>query len=124
MKNFISSTLKMLRQERESKKFTQADLAEVLNVSPRTYRKIESGEINLSLERFLILCQFLKIDPVALMEGQLVEFDEFHQQRINAGLEAAVSIMREEMHYLREQNLKLTELLAAKEGLRKGSGSE
>jgi len=115
VKNLISSTLKLLRQERLSKKLTQADLAEVLHVSPRTYRKIEAGEINLSLERFLVLCQHLKIDPIAMLEGQLVEFDEFHQQRINAGLEAAVSIMREEMHYLREQNLRLTELLAERD---------
>ena len=104
----------MLRQERQRKKFTQADLAEVLHVSPRTYRKIESGEINLSLERFLVLCQHLKIDPIALLEGQLVEFDEFHQQRINAGLESALVTMREEMHYLREQNLRLTQLLSEK----------
>lgn len=118
MKPVLESILTLLRKQRIKKGLTQADLADVLHVSPRTYRKIESGEINLSLERFLVLCEHYKLDPIALLEGQLSEFDEFHQQRINAGLENAVNTLREEMHYLREQNLELTRLLSELKELR------
>lgn len=57
-----------IRKIRENKKISQTQIANYLNISQGTYRDIESSKIRLSLDNFLLICQFLEIPPIQLLK--------------------------------------------------------
>lgn len=58
-----------LRKIRERKKISQSQIANFLNISQGTYRDIESSKIRLSLDNFLLICEYLKIPPMELLKN-------------------------------------------------------
>lgn len=59
---------KELQKIRESKKITRIEMAKKLSISPDTLKDIEYGKIRLSLENFLMICEFLDISPMQLIK--------------------------------------------------------
>lgn len=59
---------KELQKIRESKKITRIEMAKKLSISPDTLKDIEYGKIRLSLENFLMICEFLEISPMQLIK--------------------------------------------------------
>ena len=57
-----------LQQIRESKKISRDTMAEHLAMSPYNLRNIEYGEVRLTLETFLLICEYLKIPPLSLID--------------------------------------------------------
>ena len=57
-----------IRKIRESKKISQTKIAEYLHISQGTYRDIESSRIRLTLENFLMICEYLEISPMQLIK--------------------------------------------------------
>lgn len=58
-----------IKRIRESKKISQLKIASYLNISQGTYRDIESSKIRLSLDNFLMICEFLEISPMQLLKN-------------------------------------------------------
>ncbi len=55
---------------------SQAEIAEILNVSDEHYRKLESGSAGLTIEKVRILYEELNVDPTWIIVGKPVdEFD-------------------------------------------------
>ena len=59
---------KELQKIRESKKITRIEMAKKLSISPDTLKDIEYGKIRLSLENFLMICEFLEVSPMQLIK--------------------------------------------------------
>ena len=59
--------IEKIREIRENKNISRKKIADKLCKSEPTYRDIEYGKIKLSLEDYLIICEFLKISPMELL---------------------------------------------------------
>lgn len=66
-----------IASHRKKKYITQECLAEHLDVSTAFISKIERGKTQLSLERFVQICQFLGIDPTELLYGSVPETSSY-----------------------------------------------
>ncbi len=62
-----------IRKIREAKKISQAKIANYLNISQGTYRDIESSKIRLTLDNFLLICDYLEISPMQLLRKNSTE---------------------------------------------------
>ena len=56
-----------IRDMREDKKLTQADMAEKLGLSETGYAKIERGESKIRIERLFQIAQVLDVSPAELI---------------------------------------------------------
>ncbi|NEN76553.1 helix-turn-helix transcriptional regulator [Pelistega sp. NLN82] len=76
-----------IRDIREDKNLTQADMAERLSMSVTGYAKLERGENNISIERLHRIAQILEVEVFDLMtsgsEGVLV-FNNSHDNFSNS----------------------------------------
>lgn len=61
-----------IKELRISKKISQAKIAEYLKIDQSTYSDIENLKSRLSLDDFLKICKFMKIEPTTL----IVDSDE------------------------------------------------
>lgn len=61
---------KRLRQIRHNLDYTQEQVAELIEVTPAYYGKIERGVHGLSVERLIILNQKLNVDPTYILTGK------------------------------------------------------
>lgn len=52
-----------LRIVREMRGLTQKEVAEAIGTTQQLYSKYELGEVDMSIDRFKRICQFLKVDP-------------------------------------------------------------
>ncbi len=74
-------------ERRTSKKYTKQEMAELLNMTPQEYGKLEKGQRMISLEEMLTICRLLQFSPEYFLTGQL-GFSEcsdviHHLQNIN-----------------------------------------
>jgi len=53
--------IEIIRQKRKEKKYTQADIANVLGIRQTTYSDIENKRIQLKADDFIKICCFLGI---------------------------------------------------------------
>ncbi len=65
MENNILSVIKYVRKQ---KKITQEEIANKLGMKTSSYGDIENGVTRMKLDDFLIICRFLKIDPISLVK--------------------------------------------------------
>lgn len=57
-----------LEQLRKKNKISREQMAEKLNMSPYNLRNIEYGEVRLTLEVFLLICEQLNVPPLSLID--------------------------------------------------------
>ena len=62
---------KRLRAHRKSRGLTQAEVAEVLEMSCNFYGDIERGKCRLSIEKIILAYERLDIDPTYLLTGEV-----------------------------------------------------
>lgn len=60
-----------LRKFRKAKGLTQADVAELLNMSINFYGNIERGKSRMSIEKMILAYEKLGIDPTYLLTGKV-----------------------------------------------------
>jgi len=63
----MENIIEEIKKIRKSKKISQSEIGNYLSISQGTYRDIESGKIRLSLDNYLLICKYLKIDPTKLI---------------------------------------------------------
>jgi len=64
----MDNILDQLKIERKAQKKSQQDVADAISLARGTYADIERGKIRLSLENFLLICEYLKINPILLVK--------------------------------------------------------
>jgi len=63
-KNMSTKILANIIKIRKDKNIKQADIATFMDIDPATYSKIESGKIELTVERLAEIASFYKLDIV------------------------------------------------------------
>lgn len=69
MNNIFVGIGRRLREFRKSQGLTQAQLAELLDVSCNFYGDIERGKCKISLEKIIFLYEKFSLDPTYLLTG-------------------------------------------------------
>ena len=64
---------KRLKRIRENMNYSQAEFAEILDVSDDHYRRLESGASGLTVEKLQLLFEKLHVDSNYLVNGQKKE---------------------------------------------------
>lgn len=70
MNELLKNIGERLRIQRKNMKLTQAQTAELLEMSTNFYGDIERGECRLSLEKILLVQERMGIDPTYLLTGE------------------------------------------------------
>lgn len=103
-----------IRSVRESRRYSQEYMAEMLSMSQSCYANLESGKSSLSVERLLAITEILDIDVSQLFEKQIGNHhlhsqDSLHEAVSVSGLspeikhayEQLITELREEVLFLR-----------------------
>lgn len=110
----IAKTLDILKARRTELKISQAQLAEVLHLTTSGYRKLENGQSPLSIDRFVTICTVLSINPCDILEGVMDVSPKELLKLENKRLTSEIEFLKSEVHYQRELNNKLLQLLNPK----------
>lgn len=98
------SFLADLKQVRQKKNLSQEQLAIQINLGSDAYRKMENGVSPINLERAYHICEFLEVDFLDLVEGNL----DFKTRR---ECQADIKRLEDGVHELRLERERLWELL-------------
>ncbi len=93
----LTALCQRIRKIREAKDLKQEDMAYVLEISQKTYSKIETGATKLSVERLIEIANLLEVDVAELLKFTVTEVhtesvDNFNEKRIKQLEEAVVSL--------------------------------
>ena len=65
-----------LKKIREQNHYSQKEIADLLNISQKTYSNIESGKSNISIKHLAILSNFFDFNPILLLEENGIIFNK------------------------------------------------
>lgn len=102
-KNY-SALLEKLRALRIQFGFTQLSIANYLSISKEAYRKIEGGRAPLSMERFLLICEFFNKHPLDVLNECITS----HRQ---SDLQIELIQLNQGMEEIKEERLRLWNLI-------------
>ena len=106
----MEKIIEKIAQFRNRKGYTYENMADELELTTAAYRKIETGETKLSVERLFRISNILET-PV----DQLLDFDPNVHQQINYGNE---NIYQQKIEHFYQENKEITtELIKAKDQL-------
>lgn len=89
-----------LRVIRENLGRSQAEFAELLDISDEHYRKLESGSAGLTIEKVRILYEKLNIDPSYLLVGKPAEEFDLEKYLVNCSKEQRDFLLRRCLDYI------------------------
>lgn len=90
---------KRLRAIRQSREMSQERFAEMLNISVSAYKKIESGENNISIANLHILHETLGISADYLLFGDSSDFDQIWTQISRSPETVKLKLLLRMLHY-------------------------
>ncbi|MDO5616849.1 MAG: helix-turn-helix transcriptional regulator [Cruoricaptor ignavus] len=106
----IEKIIEKITQYRNRKGYTYENMADELDLTTAAYRKIETGETKLTVERLFRISNILET-PV----NEILDFDKNVHQQINYGNE---NIYQQSIEHFYQENKEITaELLKAKDQL-------
>lgn len=94
----IGARLKVIRENLGK---SQAEFAEILDVSDEHYRKLESGSTGLTIDKVRILYERLNIDPTYLLTGKKMEAFDFDKYLVNCSKEERDNLLKRCLDYKR-----------------------
>lgn len=89
-----------LRIIRENLGKSQAEFAEILDVTDDHYRKIENGSTGLTLEKVRVLYEKLNIDPTYLLAGEKMEEFDLDKYLVNCSREQRARLLKRCLEYI------------------------
>ena len=89
-----------LREIRENLSKSQAELAEILDVSDEHYRKLEGGTAGLTIEKIKVLYEKLHIDPTYLLIGERQEEFDLDKYLANCSKEQRDKLLKRCLDYI------------------------
>lgn len=93
----IGSRLRIIRENLGK---SQAEFAEILDISDEHYRKLESGSTGLTIEKVRILYEKLNIDPAYLLCGKQPEEFDLDKYLVNCSKEQRDKLLRRCLDYI------------------------
>lgn len=69
-KKRIKKILIKIKFRRVKLGYTQSFMADKLNISQNTYSKIEQNKLKLTVCKFVVICELLKIDTAELLNSK------------------------------------------------------
>jgi len=96
--------IEKIKEIRKKRHISQQEMADYLHIAQTTYSDIEKGISKLSAEDFLLICKFLKIDPIELVKDnnsiiiQLTQQEAETLTNINQKIENQKSIQINDNH--------------------------
>lgn len=89
-----------LREIRENINKSQAELAEILDVTDDHYRKLESGTTGLTIEKIRLLYEKLQISPTYLLIGEVQEEFDLDRYLANCNKEQRDKLLKRCLDYI------------------------
>ena len=106
----INKILERIAKERSKKGYTYENMAVELDLTTAAYRKIETGETKLTLERLFKISDILEV-PV----GELLAIEKSVNQQVNNGNS---NVYNQKIDHFYQENREITEqLIKAKDEL-------
>ncbi|THF52840.1 helix-turn-helix transcriptional regulator [Flavobacterium supellecticarium] len=114
-----TQTRNKIRAIREVKGYSQDFMAEKMNISQKTYSRIESGNVKLDIDRLKQISDLLEVEPSALLDNETNVFNYYDKVNnsgtfYNVSSEEYINHLTAEIEYLKEQNDRLMRLLESK----------
>ena len=75
-----------IRNARKAKNLTQAQIAELLNVSPEYFSRIECGKTKINLEMLCRISELLDVAPEFLLTGCVTNSSQYLTNEISESL--------------------------------------
>jgi len=75
-----------LKKAREEKKFSQQEIANLLDISQKTLSNIESDKSNPTIEQLSKLSEMYELDILELLSNQGITFNQHNQEGENNGI--------------------------------------
>ena len=91
----VYELLKIIRQKKGIK---QSDVAQILGTSQRTFSDIERGVIRLTVDDFLIICQYYDVEPYEILnpdKEKIVLTLSIDEAKLLSNLSSRLKIMLE-----------------------------
>ena len=102
----MEEMLKQIRDIRNAKGFSYENMADDLKISTSAYRKIETGETNLTVERLFQIAEILQTPATKLIGGKTPNV--FYQNNNNSG---TLNGYYEIENYYHQENREITQKL-------------
>lgn len=114
-----TQTRNKIRTLREVKGYSQDFMAEKMNISQKTYSRIESGQVKLDIERLYQISELLEVEPSALLDNETNVFNYYNKVQnsgtiYNISSEQYIEHLNKEIEYLKAQNERLMKMLENK----------
>jgi len=106
--NKIENLIKKIASVRLKKGFTYENMADELSITPAAYRKIETGETKLTVERLFRLAEIFEVSLLELLE---IDKELFHQ----VNNENATGYQQKIEHFYQENKEVYERLLQSKD---------
>ena len=107
-KNKIDNLIKKITTVRLKKGFTYENMADELSLTPAAYRKIETGETKLTVERLFKIAEIFEISLLELLE---IDKELFHQ----VNTENSTGYQQKIEHFYQENREVYEKLLQSKD---------
>ncbi|HLV23746.1 MAG TPA: helix-turn-helix transcriptional regulator [Moheibacter sp.] len=75
-----------LKKAREEKKFSQQEIANLIEISQKTLSNIESDKSNPTIEQLSRLSEIYELDILELLSNQGITFNKHNQEEENNGI--------------------------------------
>lgn len=72
----------ILKKERDNKKYTQKEIADILNISQQTYNNYETGKRTPDIETLIRIADFYKVS-LDYLTGRYTLHDNIDRQKIS-----------------------------------------
>lgn len=95
---------KFIAQKRKEKKFTQEELAEILNVNSRSISRWENGKCLPDISLYNSICEILEVSVNELLSGKEIDKNEY-QDKFEKNMIDVVSGIELKNKSLRKVNL-------------------
>ncbi|MEN0081120.1 helix-turn-helix transcriptional regulator [Flavobacterium lindanitolerans] len=113
-----TQTRNKIRTIREVKGYSQDFMAEKLNISQKTYSRIESGQVKLDIERLYQISDILEVEPSDLLDNETNVFNYYNKVQNSGNIfitsQEYIDHLNKEIEYLKEQNERLMRMLESK----------
>jgi transcriptional regulator with XRE-family HTH domain len=104
---FMEKVIKKITEIRNKMGYSYETMATELDISPSTYRKIETGETKLSVERLLQISEVLNSSVIDLLGVKSEQYNQTYHDN-------AVGYQQKELHLYKENKEITQELLNTK----------
>lgn len=103
----IKNVIEKIAQIRRKKGYTYENMANELNITPAAYRKIETGETKLTVERLMKISEILGEDLFNLLEMNNKKTIHYFSNEDNDNIEINHNDYKDLINYIRDTHDKI-----------------